>query len=76
MATTIGSSTVFKPANPGQAVAVLLLIENSGQMATRWPDLRDRVLPTLLGNVRIANQGVPVSSPLCVLQYCVLTAKY
>lgn len=58
---TAGGTAVFKPVTPGQAVAILLLIENSGHMVPRWPDLRDRVLPTLLGNIRIANQGVPVS---------------
>jgi hypothetical protein len=60
---TTGGDAVFKPTSPGEAVAVMLVIENSGPMAPRWTDLRDRVLPNLLGALRIANQGVRVSSP-------------
>jgi hypothetical protein len=29
-------------------------------MVERWPDLRDRHLPTLLGTLRMANPVVPV----------------
>jgi hypothetical protein len=61
-----GATAVFKPVIPGQAVAVLFLIENSGPMAPRWPDLRDRVLPTILVNIRLANRGVPVCSQFVI----------
>ena len=51
---------LFKPAQQGHTVATLVLIENSAAMVERWPDLRDRHLPTLLGNMRMANPVVPV----------------
>lgn len=57
---TAGSSAIFKPVIPGQAVAALLLIENSQDMAAMWSDLRDHHLPMLLGALRMANPIVPV----------------
>ncbi|KAN0133509.1 hypothetical protein V8E53_008677 [Lactarius tabidus] len=51
---------LFKPAQPGHTVATLVLIENSAAMVERWPDLRDRHLPTLLGTLRMANPVVPI----------------
>lgn len=51
---------LFRPAQPGHTVATLVLIENSAAMVERWPDLRDRHLPTLLGTLRMANPVVPV----------------
>ena len=51
---------VFRPAQQGHTVATLILIENSAAMVERWPDLRDRHLPTLLGTMRMANPVVPV----------------
>jgi hypothetical protein len=52
---------IFKPVIPGQAVATLVLIENSQAMVNSWSDLRDHHLPTLLGTMRLANPIVPVS---------------
>jgi hypothetical protein len=51
---------LFKPAQQGHSLATLVLIENSAAMVDRWPDLRDRYLPTLLGTVRKVNPVVPV----------------
>ncbi|KAI0065139.1 hypothetical protein BV25DRAFT_1913775 [Artomyces pyxidatus] len=51
---------IFTPAAPGHSVATLVLIENSAAMVPRWPDLRDRYLPTLLGTMRMANPVVPI----------------
>lgn len=51
---------LFKPAQQGHTVATLVLIENSAAMVERWPDLRDRHLPTLLGTMRMANPVVPI----------------
>jgi hypothetical protein len=51
---------LFKPAQQGDSLAILVLIENSAAMIDRWPDLRDRYLPTLLGTVRKVNPVVPV----------------
>jgi hypothetical protein len=51
---------LFKPAQQGHSLAILVLIENSASMIGRWPDLRDRYLPTLLGTVRKVNPVVPV----------------
>jgi hypothetical protein len=57
---------LFKPAQQGHGLAILVLIENSATMIGRWPDLRDHYLPTLLGTVRKVNPVVPVRyiSPL------------
>lgn len=51
---------LFKPAQQGDSLAILVLIENSAAMIDRWPDLRDRYLPTLLGTVRKVNPVVPI----------------
>ncbi|KAI9456825.1 hypothetical protein BJY52DRAFT_1187660 [Lactarius psammicola] len=51
---------LFRPAQQGHTVATLVLIENSAAMVERWPDLRDRHLPTLLGTLRMANPVVPI----------------
>ena len=51
---------LFKPAQQGDSLAILVLIENSAAMIDRWPDLRDHYLPTLLGTVRKVNPVVPV----------------
>ncbi|OJT09155.1 hypothetical protein TRAPUB_14365 [Trametes pubescens] len=48
------------PAMPGDAVSVLVLVEDSGQMAVKWPDVRDSYLPILLENLRTADQSVQV----------------
>lgn len=41
-------------------MAVLLLIENSREMASCWSELRAHYLPTLLGTMRVANPVVPI----------------
>ncbi|TFY75464.1 hypothetical protein EWM64_g8547 [Hericium alpestre] len=51
---------IFSPLAPGHSVATLVLIENSEEMMSRWPDLRDRYLPNLLGTMRRANPHVPI----------------
>src|SRR6266404_134418 len=51
---------LFKPAQQGHSLAILVLIENSAAMVDRWPDLRDHYIPTLLGTVRKVNPVVPV----------------
>lgn len=53
-------SAVFGAVRPGQAVHVLLLIENSLPMMNHWQDLQQHILPGVLGAVRIANPGVNV----------------
>jgi hypothetical protein len=55
-----GSSTLFKPAVPHQAVATLLLIENSQAMSYVWSDLRDLYLRTLVDTLEGVNPAVPV----------------
>lgn len=55
-------SAVFGALQPGQAVHVLLLIENSLPMAEHREDLQYQVLPGLLGAVRLANPGGNVSA--------------
>jgi hypothetical protein len=51
---------IFKAVMLGEAVAILVLIENSQAMVRGWSDLRDHHLPTLLGTIRLANPIVPV----------------
>ena len=51
---------IFKAVMLGEAVASLVLIENSQAMVQGWSDLRDHHLPTLLGTIRLANPIVPV----------------
>ena len=52
---------IFRPVLSGEAVAILVLIENSQAMVQNWSDLHDHHLPTLLGTMRLANSIVPVS---------------
>ncbi|KAI0055401.1 hypothetical protein BV25DRAFT_1921836 [Artomyces pyxidatus] len=52
---------IFTSATPGESIATLVLIENSSAMVSRWPDLRDRHLPTLLGTMRIENPISPIN---------------
>ena len=59
---------IFKPVVPGEAVAILVLIENSQAMVQAWSDLRDHHLPTLLGTMRLANPAVPVRPHVAVHQ--------
>lgn len=54
-------SAVFGSTRPGQAVHVLLLIENSLPMMDHWEDLQHHILPGILGAIRIANPGRNVS---------------
>ena len=52
---------IFRPVVSGEAVATLVLIENSQVMVQNWSNLCDHHLPTLLGTMRLANPIVPVS---------------
>jgi hypothetical protein len=52
--------TIFRSVLPNQAVATLLLIENSKAMSTIWPNIRDKHLPTLIDTLGIANPLAPV----------------
>ena len=60
------SFSFSKPAMPGDAVSVLVLVEDSAGMATKWPDVRDSYLPNLLDKLRSEDPSVqvrPVSNP-------------
>jgi len=59
---SMSGSTIFRPVVPNQAVATLLLIENSREMVSIWPVLQDHYLPTLIGTMRIANPVAPVGT--------------
>ncbi|KAI0354510.1 hypothetical protein OH77DRAFT_506346 [Trametes cingulata] len=52
------SFSFSKPAMPGDAVSVLVLVEDSGPMAAKWPEVRDSYLPVLLENLRAADPSV------------------
>ncbi|KAI0700243.1 hypothetical protein C8T65DRAFT_709711 [Cerioporus squamosus] len=52
------SFSFSKPAMPGDAVSVLVLVEDSAAMAAKWPDVRDSYLPKLLENLRSADPSV------------------
>ena len=56
------SFSFSKPAMPGDAVSVLILVEDSAQMAAKWPDVRDSYLPVLLENLRADDPSVQVRS--------------
>ncbi|KAH7886585.1 hypothetical protein F5I97DRAFT_1926913 [Phlebopus sp. FC_14] len=55
-----GMSAMFKSSAAVKAVITLVLIENSQEMYSAWPELRDHYLPTLLGTMRVANPVVPI----------------
>ncbi|KAH9847766.1 hypothetical protein C2E23DRAFT_488356 [Lenzites betulinus] len=70
-----------KPAMTGDALSVLVLVEDSAQMAAKWPDVRDSYLPILLENLRTADQSVQIearwltaSSPSPVASYPIMDA--
>ena len=54
------SFSFSKPAMPGDAVSVSVLVEDSVAMAAKWPDIRDAYLPNLLENLRSADPSVQV----------------
>ncbi|KAL7278283.1 hypothetical protein ACG7TL_008259 [Trametes sanguinea] len=56
------SFSFSKPAMQGDAVSVLVLVEDSPQMAAKWPDVRDSYLPTLLENLRTADPSVQMEA--------------
>ncbi|KAJ3483880.1 hypothetical protein NLJ89_g12027 [Agrocybe chaxingu] len=64
------ASTVFKSPDPQQPIAVLLLIENSKNMAAIWPDLRDQYLRRLLDSIVAANPGAPVAVTILETSAC------
>ncbi|KDR72831.1 hypothetical protein GALMADRAFT_142561 [Galerina marginata CBS 339.88] len=53
--------SLFKPIQPHQPVATLLLIENSQAMSFIWPDLRDKYLSRLIDGLVHANPSVPIT---------------
>ena len=55
------SSLPFNPVMQQQAIAILLLIENSQAMSFIWDDLRDRYLPSLVTKLGSADPAVSVS---------------
>ncbi|KAI8977758.1 hypothetical protein BD414DRAFT_445776 [Trametes punicea] len=56
------SFSFSKPAMPGDAVSVLVLVEDSTQMAAKWLDVRDSYLPILLENLRTADPSVQMEA--------------
>ncbi|RPD55277.1 hypothetical protein L226DRAFT_526184 [Lentinus tigrinus ALCF2SS1-7] len=56
------SFSFSKPAMPGDAVSVLVLVEDSATMAAKWPDVRDSYLPKLLENLRSADPSVQMDA--------------
>ncbi|CDO76847.1 hypothetical protein BN946_scf185033.g44 [Trametes cinnabarina] len=56
------SFSFSKPAMQGDAVSVLVLVEDSAQMAAKWPDVRDSYLPILLENLRTADHSVQMEA--------------
>ncbi|KAI0668166.1 hypothetical protein C8Q78DRAFT_1048843 [Trametes maxima] len=79
--TTPHSFSFSNPAMPGDAVSVLVLVENSGQMVAKWPEVRDSYLPILLENLRSADPSVQMearwlttSSPSPVATYRIMDA--
>ncbi|KAI0631385.1 hypothetical protein C8Q77DRAFT_1218892 [Trametes polyzona] len=50
------------PAMPGDALALLVLVEDSAQMAAKWPDVRDSYLPLLLEHLRAADPSVQIEA--------------
>lgn len=53
-------STALLPFVSHQAVAVLLIIENSYAMACDWIDVRDRYVRTMIESLKAANATVPM----------------
>ena len=56
----VAPSPFSRPAITGDAVSVLVLVEDSRAMADKWQDIRETYLPTLLGSLRLADGTVPV----------------
>ncbi|EJF61907.1 hypothetical protein DICSQDRAFT_161239 [Dichomitus squalens LYAD-421 SS1] len=56
------SFSFSKPAMPGDAVSVTVLVEDSPAMAARWPDIRDAYLPNLLDNLRAADPSAEMEA--------------
>ncbi|KAF9005193.1 hypothetical protein BDQ17DRAFT_1424329 [Cyathus striatus] len=56
----IPGSSLCRPALPHQAIAALLLIENSQAMANIWSDLRDRYLSKLIENFQNINKSASI----------------
>ncbi|KAF7416316.1 hypothetical protein PC9H_002581 [Pleurotus ostreatus] len=55
------SAGIFRPPMPNQAVATLLLIENSRTMASLWSDLRDHYLQPLVETLERPYPPVPTT---------------
>ncbi|KAI0738239.1 hypothetical protein C8Q80DRAFT_1275763 [Daedaleopsis nitida] len=56
------SISFSKPAMPGDALSVLVLVEDSDGMATKWPDVRDSYLPNLFDKLRSADPSVQMEA--------------
>jgi hypothetical protein len=54
------SSLLFAPASPQQAVAILILLENSVSLSLIWSDLNDRYLKAILQELELTNPDAPV----------------
>ena len=54
------SLSFSRPAMPGDAVSVLVVVEDSAAMAAKWPDIRDAYLPNLLEKLRSEDLSVQV----------------
>ncbi|KAI1793661.1 hypothetical protein LXA43DRAFT_1121806 [Ganoderma leucocontextum] len=56
------SFSFSKPAMPGDAVSVSVLVEDSVAMTAKWPDIRDAYLPNLLESLRAADPSVQMEA--------------
>ncbi|KAI0919612.1 hypothetical protein AcV5_001630 [Taiwanofungus camphoratus] len=57
---SVASSQFSKPTAPGDAISVLVLVEDSRAMLGKWDDVRNVYLPTLLETLRVADATVPM----------------
>ncbi len=70
---TIPSSTSFySPSSPGDAIAVLVLVDTSASMINCWDDVKKNYLPPLLDTLRLNNPRVSV----CVLRVAGIFANF
>lgn len=58
----MATGSPFETASPHQAIAVLLLVENSQPMSFIWPDLRDLYLTKLVDNIEKTTAPTPIIS--------------
>lgn len=65
--TSIPKTSFSSPSSPGDAIAVLVLVETSATMMDYWDDVKKFYLPTLLDTLRLSNPSVSVRNLLFVL---------